>query len=276
MKQSLLDKSSRMQLDLIDKDGNRLPSTYLSISKTEQDGIVQCQLLDKDGQPVGQGWTTEMSRLAQSLSAELNANYGQAVSIGNAQFLTESELNNSIVQSLFRQQTEQQHLDLNQVRLMARDTLLCLKETAPVGNERTYNLQDVQSLDISQRIDGKYKMTAVFNGQTVSQEVNSSTVERLKNASPEEKIQTLQAVFKNLNVNSADETVKDKLTKVIAQATQSVSNESVSRPEIYASKMESTVNTADALRAQAAASYQQKQEQDRGQSVSRSHGIGLG
>ena len=137
----------------------------------------------------------------------------------------------------------------------------------------------MEKLNINRKVDGKYTMTAIFNGTAVTRDVNASTVQSLKNATPDEKVNTVAQIFNRpeLKDSAITESVKERVTEAVAQVTQTATPESVSRPEIYASKTEHVSDMATNMQSAASASYNdiQQQQQSQEQSRTRSEGLGM-
>ena len=149
-----------------------------------------------------------------------------------------------------------------------------VKDDRPVVDRQ----REMQSLDINRKVDGKYTMTAVFNGTAVTRDVSASTVQSLKNATPDEKVSTVAQIFNRpeLKDPAISESVKERVTEAVAQVTQSATPESVSRPEIYVSKSESVSDIATSMQAAAAASYSQSQSQQQSEEQSQTQTQGRG
>lgn len=169
---------------------------------------------------------------------------------------------------------------LKQLRSDARSTLLLLdkpeKQETP---KAAVGRSSLDKLNINRKVDGKYSMTAVFNGTAVTREASASEVMNLMAASPQEKVNTVAQIFNRPEIANPAmaEGTKEKITEAVAEFTQTATPESVSRPEIYASKTEHVSDVATNMQAAASASYNdiQQQQQSQEQSRTRSEGLGM-
>lgn len=208
--------------------------------------------------------------------------FSRNVNNGNSKVLSSSQepilfSDNSQKDKYMKEQVSQDAL--RTLRDGARRTFLGLENSDRQIPLNTKQNSELEKLNINRKVDGKYTMTAIFNGTAVTRDVNASTVQSLKNATPDEKVNTVAQIFNRpeLKDSAITESVKERVTEAVAQVTQTATPESVSRPEIYASKTEHVSDMATNMQSAASASYNdiQQQQQSQEQSRTRSEGLGM-
>ena len=273
------------RLQVVTKDGNRTAGAW-ALTFEELPDNLRNMLLRRDP---NRTFTADLDK-NQSLRQWVAGSYDSALNTGRVEYpvsVSESEMmsipdvSEQIKDSL--QETQQEELSrelLQQLRSDARSTLLSLdkperQETPKAAVDRS----SLEKLDINRKVDGKYTMTAVFNGTAVTREASASEVMNLMAASPQEKVNTVAQIFNRPEIANPAmaEGTKEKITEAVAEFTQTATPESVSRPEIYASKTEHVSDMATNMQAAASASYNdiQQQQQSQEQSRTRSEGLGM-